>query len=124
MKPSAVLHLGRLYYLLGSHLSGWDVNPNQYATALALAGPWSEFKDMPPRRKRKTYHSQTAFILPVAGRKATTYMYLGDRWKPSNLTDSRYIWLPLTIGNGAMSVAPDQPWTIDAATGLSGPGTP
>jgi beta-xylosidase len=119
----AVLHLDGLYYLLGSHLSGWDMNPNQYATAPSLAGPWSDFKDIAPP-ETKTYNSQTAYILPVMGRKTTTYVYVGDRWKPSNLTDSRYIWMPLTIGGGAMSLPPDRPWTIDTVTGLTGLGTP
>lgn len=119
----AVLHLGGLYYLLGSHLSGWDVNPNQYATAPSLAGPWSKFHDIAPP-ETKTYQSQTAFILPVKGRKSTCYVYMGDRWKPKDLADSRYVWLPLTISNGTMSLAPDQPWTIDTATGEIGLGKP
>ena len=119
----AVLHLDGTYYLLGSHLSGWNTNPNQYATAPSLAGPWSAFQDIAPP-ETKTYNSQTAFILPVPGFKTTAYVYLGDRWKPSNLTDSRYIWLPLTIGKGVMSLAADHPWTIDTATGLITVGTP
>lgn len=112
----AVVKVAGTYYLLGSHLSGWDANPNQYATAPAMAGPWSEFKDIAPPAT-KTYNSQTAFILPVVGSKTTSYIYIGDRWKSKNLTDSRYIWLPLTISSGALSVPADQPWTVDAATG-------
>lgn len=113
----AMVKVDGLYYLLGSHLSGWNTNSNQYTTATSLAGPWSDFKDVAPPQT-KTYDSQTAWILPVVGRNTTSYIYLGDRWKPKDLSDSRYIWLPLTIGGGAMSVAPDQPWTIDADTGV------
>lgn len=112
----AVVKVAGTYYLLGSRLTGWDTNPNQYATAPSLAGPWSGFKDIAPPLT-KTYDSQTAFILPVMGSKTTSYIYLGDRWKSENLTDSRYIWLPLTIKDGTMSVTPDRPWMIDAATG-------
>lgn len=119
----AIIKVQGLYYLLGSHLSGWNTNPNQYATAPTMAGPWSDFHDVAPPQT-KTYDSQTAYILPVMGSKTTSYVYIGDRWKPRNLSDSRYIWLPLTIGNGAMLVAPDQPWTIDAATGIIKMGTP
>ena len=114
----AVVKVAGTYYLLGSHLSGWNTNPNQYATAPTMAGPWSDFKDIAPPAT-KTYDSQTAFILPVVGSNTTSYLYLGDRWKPNNLTDSRYIWLPLTIGNGVMSLTPDRPWTIDAVTGMT-----
>lgn len=113
----AVVKVGETYFLLGSHLTGWNTNPNQYATAPSLAGPWSDFQDVAPLSKN-TYNSQTALILPVVGKKTTSYVYIGDRWEPKNLTDSRYIWLPLTIQGTTMSLAPDQPWTIDAVTGV------
>ena len=29
-------------------LTGWNPNPNRYATAKSLEGPWSEFKDIAP----------------------------------------------------------------------------
>ena len=119
----AVVKVAGTYYLLGSHLSGWDTNSNQYATAPAMAGPWSDFKDIAPPAT-KTYDSQTAYILPVFGSGTTSYLYLGDRWKPRNLSDSRYVWLPLTVGSGAMSLKPDHPWTIDAATGVIAEGAP
>ena len=88
-----------------------------------MAGPWSDFKDIAPP-ETKTYDSQTAYILPVIGSKTTSYIYLGDRWKSKNLADSRYLWLPLTIRDGMMSIPPDHPWTIDAATGEIGTVTP
>lgn len=119
----AVVKVDGTYYLLGSHLSGWDPNPNQYATAPSMAGPWSNFKDIAPPAT-KTYNSQTAYILPVVGSKTTSYIYIGDRWKSKNLTDSRYLWLPLTISNGTMSVPSDHPWTIDAVTGEIGTVSP
>lgn len=41
-----------------------------------------------------TCNSQTTFILPVTGTSGTAYVFLGDPWNSSNLTDSRYIWQP------------------------------
>ena len=29
--------------------------------------------------------------------KPGRFIYMGDRWNPENLIDSRYIWLPLTL---------------------------
>jgi len=58
------------------------------------------------------------------GSRTTSYLYLGDRWKSKNLADSRYIWLPLTIKGGMMSIPPDRPWTVDAATGEIATGNP
>jgi len=111
----AVVKNQGVYYLLGSHLTGWSSNSNQYATAASLAGPWSNFADVAPQTKN-TYDSQTASILPVVGRRTTSYLYLGDRWKGSNLQDSRYIWLPLAIGDHTMTLPPFGPWTIDTAS--------
>lgn len=116
----ALVKISGVYYLLGSRLSGWDANPNKYITATALAGPWSAFQDVAPPATR-TYTSQTASILPVFGTKQTTYLYLGDRWKPNNLTDSRYIWLPLTVdpAKRTLFLPFDGPWTLNAKTGVT-----
>jgi hypothetical protein len=115
----AVIHTGGLYYLLGSRLSGWAANANQYATAPSLAGPWSDWKQLAPPAT-KTYDSQTAFVLTITGTKATTYMYGGDRWNNGrDLQNARYIWMPLELHYGALRLPPDDPWTIDTTTGLS-----
>lgn len=108
----AVVKIGKMYFLLGSFLTGWDLNANQYATAPSLAGPWSEFRDVAPR-DTKTYQSQTTFILPVNGRHGTKYVYLGDRWRPHDLADSRYVWLPLQVKGDSLWLPSDAPWTMD-----------
>ncbi len=116
----ALVKISGVYYLLGSRLSGWDANPNKYTTATALAGPWSAFQDVAPPATR-TYTSQTASILPILGTKQTTYLYLGDRWKPDNLTDSRYVWLPLTVdpAKRTLFLPFNGPWTLNAKTGVT-----
>ena len=113
----AVVKIAGTYFLLGSHLSGWSTNDNEYATAPTLGGPWSEFHLVAPQGT-KTYNSQTALILPVHGRKTTSYIYMGDRWKSNALGDSRYIWLPLTVGDHSLFLPSDAPWSIDTGTGL------
>ena len=112
----AVVKRDGVYYLLGSFMSGWDDNDNQYSTATSMEGPWSDWKNVGVAGT-KTYHSQTASILTLKGSKTTNYVYLGDRWKPKNLSDSRYVWLPLYVGNGNMSLGPERPWTINVKTG-------
>jgi hypothetical protein len=49
-------------------------------------------------------------------------LFLGDRWNGSNLSDSRYIWEPLTISGTNVSMTCQSSWTIDTATGLIGGG--
>jgi hypothetical protein len=116
IEGGAVVHYDGLYYVLGSALTGWDPNPNKYATAKSLEGPWSEFKDIAPREK-KTYGSQSTMLLKVVGTKATTVIFIGDIWRPDTQWDSRYLWMPLQIGNGRMHLPEPKPWTLDIQTG-------
>ena len=118
----AVVKIGSTYFLFGSHLTGWSTNDNQYTTATSMAGSWSSWKSFAPSGTN-TCNSQTTFILPVQGSSATTYMFLGDRWNSGNLTDSRYIWEPLTINGTTVSMTCYTSWTIDATTGVWGGGT-
>lgn len=46
-----------------------------------------------------TFGSQSTFILPVNA-KNNTFVFMGDRWIPGNLADSRHIWLPVEWENG------------------------
>ncbi|MEO6916896.1 MAG: family 43 glycosylhydrolase [Chitinophagaceae bacterium] len=118
MEGGAIVHYKGLYYSIGSALTGWDANPNKYATAPTLMGPWTEFKDIAPPEK-KTYGSQSTMLLKVTGNKGTTILYMGDVWKPKTQWDSRYIWMPLEIGDGKLWLPEPKPFTIDLKTGLS-----
>jgi hypothetical protein len=116
LEGGAVVHYQGLYYAIGSALTGWNANPNKYATAQSLAGPWSEFRDIAPP-ETKTYGSQSTMIVKVIGRKATTVIFMGDIWKQHTLWDSRYLWMPLQIGDGKLSLPAPKPWTLDAKSG-------
>ena len=116
LEGGAVVHYQGLYYALGSALTGWNPNPNKYATATKLEGPWSEFRDIAPPEAR-TYGSQSTMLLKVAGTKTTSVIFMGDIWKPRTQWDSRYLWMPIEIGNGSMRLPEPRPWTLDVATG-------
>ena len=118
LEGGALVHVGGLYYLLGSHLTGWRPNPNVYASSNSLSGPWTEMDNIAPP-ETNTYDSQSTMLLKVIGTKATTVIYIGDRWKPQQLWDSRYIWMPLEISNGRMSLPEPSPWVINVKTGES-----
>jgi hypothetical protein len=105
-----------LYYAVGSGLTGWSPNPNKVATAPSLAGPWSDFVDIAPPEKR-TYGSQSTMFIKVIGTKDTTVVFMGDRWTPPHLWDSRYVWMPVQIGDGILKVPEPKPWTINVKTG-------
>lgn len=116
----AVAKIGGTYFLFGSHLTGWSTNDNQYSTASSMTGPWSNWKSFAPSGTN-TCNSQTAFILPVVGSSATTYVLLADRWNSGTLADSRYIWLPLTISGTTVSTTCLTSWKIDTSTGVWSP---
>jgi hypothetical protein len=116
MEGGALIHYKGLYYAIGSALTGWRANPNKYATATSLAGPWSEFKDIAPPQTN-TYGSQSTMIVKVVGDKATTAIFMGDIWKPSEQWNSRYLWMPLTIGDGNLALPEPKPWTLDIKSG-------
>lgn len=116
MEGGAIIHYKGLYYCIGSLLTGWMPNANKYATSVSLAGPWSDFKDIAPP-EQKTYGSQSSMLLKIEGARQTTIIYMGDIWKPSAQWDSRYLWMPLQIGNGQLVLPVPQPWTFNVKTG-------
>lgn len=116
LEGGALVHYKGLYYVIGSHMTGWRPNPNVYAVSKSLEGPWSEFANIAPP-KVNTYGAQSSMLLKIEGRKGTTVIYMGDIWKPEELWDSRYFWMPLEIGNGKLFLPPPRDWTMDVKSG-------
>jgi len=116
MEGGAIVHYNGLYYAIGSALTGWNANPNKYAIAPSLEGPWSEFKDIAPPAA-KTYGAQSTMMIKVAGTDSTTVIFMGDVWRPKTQWDSRYIWMPLQIGDGKLWLPEPKPWLINIKTG-------
>lgn len=118
LEGGAIVNYKGLYYAIGSALTGWRPNPNKFATAKTLEGPWSEFVDIAPP-ETNTYRSQSTMMIKVAGTKDTTVIFMGDQWKPATQWDSRYLWMPLQIGDGKLSLPAPQPWSLNVKTGES-----
>jgi hypothetical protein len=116
MEGGAIVHYQGLYYAIGSALTGWRANPNKYATARSLDGPWSEFKDIAPP-STNTYGSQSTMLFKVAGKKGTTILFMADMWKPTTQWDSRYLWMPLEIGDGKLWLPKPKPFLLNVKTG-------
>ncbi|KAK0500638.1 galactan 1,3-beta-galactosidase [Armillaria luteobubalina] len=109
--PSVVKRNG-VYYLIASHTSGWAPNPNKYFSATSLSGPWSSQADIAPEAVR-TYFSQNAYDLPLG----SDAMYMGDRWRPSLLGSSRYMWFPLSWSSGSPQIVAADVWSVNVAAG-------
>lgn len=118
LEGGAVVHYDGLYYAIGSALTGWNPNPNKYATAKSLAGPWTEFRDIAPPAVN-TYGAQSTMMLKVTGTQATTVIFMADMWRPRTQWDSRYLWMPVEIGGGKLWLPEPKPWTLDVKTGVA-----
>jgi hypothetical protein len=94
--PAIFKHAGKYYYI-GSGCSGWKPNAAMSAVADSMLGPWKGLGN-PCRgdanHKQSTFESQSTFVLPVAG-KPDAFIFMGDRWRPGNAIDGRYVWLPI-----------------------------
>jgi Glycosyl hydrolases family 43 len=116
MEGGAIVHYKGLYYSIGSALTGWRANPNKYAVSKSLEGPWSSFQDIAPPESN-TYGSQSTMLIKVVGKKSTSVIFMGDIWKPKTQWDSRYLWMPLEIGDGKLWLPKPQPFLLDIKTG-------
>jgi len=94
------------YYLITSGCTGWNPNAADYAVADNILGPWqSKGNPCTGPEAELTFRSQSTCVLPVAG-KPGCFIFMADRWMPQRLSDSRYIWLPFTIGSEATFTIP------------------
>ena len=99
------------YYLLTSGATGWDPNPAQYATATEILGEWTDRGDpISGEGSADTFRSQPTNVIPVDPENGT-FVYMGDRWTPSDLKNAPYVWLPLRFGEGTeMSLLWEDSW--------------
>lgn len=112
----AVVKKDGIYYLLTSGQSGWAPNQGRYSTATSMAGPWTSVP-LPTFGDNWSFYTQPAFIMTVPGTQTTTYMYVGDRWHPTRLGASEYVWLPLQLDNGTVSMDYVPEFKFDVTTG-------
>ncbi|GAB2541506.1 family 43 glycosylhydrolase [Rufibacter soli] len=116
----ALFRKDSIYYFLGSHLTSWERNDNDYYTATSLKGPWTKRGFFAPEGTL-TWNSQTTFVLPITGSKDTTFMFMGDRWSyPKQASAATYVWQPLTISGTSLSIPRyQQAWQVNLKTGVA-----
>jgi hypothetical protein len=100
------------YYLFASACTGWDPNPAHAAEADNIWGPWRELKNpCHGPDAETTFHSQSTFVLPVAG-KSDAFIFMADRWDKRNLWDSRYVWLPIRFRENSAEIEWLEQWDL------------
>ena len=102
------------YYLISSGCTGWTPNAADFAVAGNIFGQW-ESKGNPcvGDESEQTFRSQSTCVLPAPG-KPGCFIYMGDRWNPRQLPDSRYIWLPFKFDdNGGIEMKWLNEWDLN-----------
>jgi len=93
----AVFYAKGKYFMFTSGTTGWKPNPGRLSAADKLTGEWKAAGN-PCRgteeENKITFGSQSTNVL-VLNSKKDIFVYMGDRWTPENLYDSRHIWLPV-----------------------------
>ena len=112
--PALVRHAGKVY-CLSSFCTGWAPNQGKYAATSCLEDGFPQLTEI---GDETTYYSQPTFILPIRGREATSYIYVGDRWNGADYFDSRYVWCPLEFdADGSARLVPCDELEIDLESG-------
>jgi hypothetical protein len=85
------------YYMITSGCTGWEPNAAEYAVANSMLGDWQAVGNpCVGWQADTTFQAQSNFVLQVTGRPGG-YIFLADQWQSDNLSESRYVWLPIAI---------------------------
>ena len=103
MEAPTIFQRDDKYYFIGSGCTAWKPNAARSAVATSIWGPWTELGN--PCRGGKedadmTFHSQSTYVLPISSNDdgEENFLFAADRWNEENLSDSRYVWLPIEFG--------------------------
>jgi hypothetical protein len=92
------------YFLITSGCTGWAPNEANYSIAEHALGPWKEAGNpCTGPDASNTYHAQSTFVLPLQG-KPGHFIFMADQWNKTDLPDSRYLWLPLTVNGDKVEI--------------------
>ncbi len=123
-EAAAIFKAGDIYYGLFSGCTGWNTNPGRYMWTYDLMDEtWQAPADFKAsdgstginfcvdNNKGTTYQSQSNYVFPVPG-KDKCFVYMGDRWNPSNIQSSKHVWLPLSVRSGYPTVRWYDEWDL------------
>jgi hypothetical protein len=82
------------YYLITSGCTGWAPNPAMLHVSDSIWGPWKDIHNPwqgEEAMTRVSFESQGAMIFSLPNYK-DAFVFLSDRWRPKQISDSRYVW--------------------------------
>jgi len=108
----AIFQHDKNYYLVTSACTGWAPNEANLYVSKSLLGNWQDTGNpMIGKNANITFYAQSACILRVVGKK-DAFIFMADKWNPKDLTDSRYIWLPVKFKNGIPYIEWKDEWSL------------
>jgi len=125
IEAPTVFKAGSTYYWIGSDKTGWRANDDFYSTAPAMSGPWTYQGYLAPEGK-KTWMTQSTWVIPVTGSQGTVYVYWGDHWygtedttAPGKHNDmATYVFQPLVFTGTKIGLLTYQvSWKLDVGAG-------
>ncbi|MDE5941503.1 MAG: RICIN domain-containing protein [Muribaculaceae bacterium] len=104
LEATTVCKVDDTYFATFSECKGWDPAPGHTATTSGdMLGEWTEGLSfcVDPDASR-SYGSQGAFVFSVGGLgyDPKCFIFYGDRWIPTNVGGSTYVWLPMSVRSG------------------------
>lgn len=110
----ALFKYNNKYYLITSGATGWNSNQARYWVADDILGKWTDMGDpCIDDKNRNTFNTQSTNVISV-DRDGGKFIYMGDRWNANNLSDSRYVWLPLEFGSdGQLLIKSYTDWKLE-----------
>ncbi len=107
--PAIFKHEGR-YYMISSDCTGWAPNAARLSVADRMFGPWRELGNPccgSESEVATTFESQSTYVLSTPSGP----IYMGDRWRPKDAIDGRYIWLPFEFEDGVPVLRWREAWS-------------
>ena len=112
--PAIAKLWGHRYFMFSSACSGWDPNQCKLSTTTDLRWGWSKLANI---GNNVAFDTQPAAILEVRGTKATTYLYVGDRWFDPGLPDTKTIVFPVMFDGTSCDFTYRERFDINFVTG-------
>jgi len=101
--PAVFKYNGR-YYMLSSGCTGWDPNEAELAVADDIMGEWTVLGNpCVGNESDKTFYGQSTYIIPVNAKRGH-FIACFDMWNKKDLSNSRYIWLPVKINRNTGNI--------------------
>lgn len=120
MEAPTIFKYHEKYYFIGSGCTAWKPNAARSAVSESIFGPWRELGNpCQGEDANTTFYSQSTYVLPVnsvgngnnSSSQQQHFIFMADRWFENNLSDSHYIWLPLTFENDEPVIRWREEWS-------------